>query len=103
MDTMKAIMKMPNHNYYEVVIPNDLKALQKLVDGYIEVVPYPYHKNTVIICNEEGLINDMTYKCQLGEHYLFGTILICGVDGEEFCDVDPEVAPDLQKRFPVWW
>lgn len=100
---MIVLMKKPDGDVGYIRIINKLHLLQELVGGHIEVVPYPYHKNTVIICNEEGLINDMPYNCQLGEHYLFGTILICGVDGEEFCDVDPEVLPDLQKRFPVWW
>ena len=100
---MKVLMKKPDGDAHYIVVANKLHLLQELVGGYIEVVPYPYHKNTVIICNEEGLINDMPYNCCLGEHYLFGTILICGVDGEEFCDVDPAVLPDLRHRFPVWW
>lgn len=72
---------------HTLLIPNTLDMLQKLVDGYIEVVPYPYMENVAIICNEEGLINDMKYNCRLDDYHFFGPIIFVGVDGEDFTDV----------------
>lgn len=40
----------------------DLKELQTLVDGYIEVVPLD--GKTVMVLNEEGKINGLPYNCR---------------------------------------
>lgn len=88
---------------HSLLIPNTLDMLQKLVDGYIEVVPYPYMENVAIICNEEGLINDMPYNCRLDDYHFFGPIIFVGVDGEDFTDVPTGLQDDLAKRNPVWF
>lgn len=37
----------------EKVIRNELKEMQDIVDGYIEVT-YPWNDNVALVCNEEG-------------------------------------------------
>ena len=76
-------------------IPNTLKALQREVDGYIEVVAEPFTDNAVIVCDEEGKFKGKRTNRPLftydGEIYDFikGTFLIVGTSGEEFCSLTP--------------
>lgn len=89
---MRVLKIRPGELPEAIDIPNELSALQEQVEGYIECVAMD--EDTVIICNEEGLINGSKFNLIADGHYLFGTILIAGVDGEDFCDLpgDAEVA-----------
>ena len=82
---MIAIKKEPGRRPVVVEIENDLKPLQDAVGGYIEAVHLP--GGLIIICNEEGLINNLPFNTYLAGHYLFGPILIVGDGGEDFADV----------------
>lgn len=73
-------------------IPNTLEGLQAAVGGYIEVVPLA--DNAVMLVNEEGKLlnlrlNRWIYdKSERLRDAICGVILIVGVDGESFCDLD---------------
>lgn len=83
---MKAIIKRAFEPVGRIIeIDNTLKALQDNVGGYIETVTLA--SDLVIICNEEGLLKRLPYNCNVCGHDLVGTILVLGVDGDEFCDV----------------
>ena len=83
---MRAIYKKPGKAPEIIEIENDLSTLQKLVGGYIEV--FPMASNADIICNEEGKLRDLPYNITLlGEHFV-GPILVVGVSGEDFCDLE---------------
>lgn len=66
-------------------ISNTLENLQRTVDGYIEAVPI--RPGLIVICNEDGFINQLPYNCRLAGHFLFGDIIVCGVDGVDFGDI----------------
>lgn len=96
---MKVIIKRPCDQFgEEATIPNTLKALQEAVGGYIETVTLD--NGVVLICNEEGRLRDMPYNFTTrklinsnafgslyGQFPIFGTVIACGVDGEEFADI----------------
>lgn len=82
---MRVIRKMPGENYEMIEIANELSALQKEVGGFIECVPLTRH--SCIICNEEGLLYGLPYNVNIEGNVYVGTILIVGVDGEDFTDV----------------
>lgn len=63
-------------------IPNTLEALQELVGGYIE--PIRLRADLAAIVNEEGVLRDMPFNMYLAGHWLCGTIVLVGVEGEEF-------------------
>ena len=68
-------------------IPNTLKALQKLVGGFIEVLRVNAH--TALICDEEGKFKD-DYEPNLFwgmNDCIYGPLALVGVRGEEFCDL----------------
>lgn len=93
---MRVIMKHPKRSSEIVRIDNKLKALQAAVDGPIEV--FRVTADLAVICNEEGKLQHLPYNCTiLGEQFV-GTILVVGVDGEEFTDV-PDVVIKNDMRF----
>lgn len=94
---MKVIRKEPGKFPEVVDIPNELEDLQKAVGGYIEV--FQVSTDLAILCDEEGKLKGAEYNCTLlGEDFV-GTILLVGLDGPEFCDVDPHVA----ELFKMLW
>ncbi len=92
---MKVIRKKPGALPEVIDIENDLKSLQAEVGGYIETVTLA--EDLVIICDEEGRLKGKEPNIALrGVGIDFcGTILIVGVNGEEFCDVP-------QLDFVLW-
>lgn len=69
----------------EVLVENELSALQALVGGPIEVVT-PC-ADLAIVCNEEGRLLGLPRNCRImGTDYV-GDIFLCGIDGDEFTDM----------------
>lgn len=85
---MKAVYKCPGQAPGVIEVDNDLKALQGLVEGYIEVVTAA--GDFALIANEEGVMNHMPFNCYWLGHMLFGPILFVGVDGDKFCSLTDE-------------
>lgn len=104
---MKAVYKCPGQAPAVIDVANELKALQGLVEGHIEVVTFFIQTGAdaggettyvALIVNEEGLLNNMRFNCNfIGKQY-FGPMLFVGVDGEEFCGLTDEQA-DVLLRF----
>ena len=96
---MRVIYKAPGKAPEIIEIENTLEALQKKVGGYIEVVTMA--KNARIICNEEGRLRGLPYNITfLGERFV-GPVLVVGVSGEEFCDLeDAEYLLDVIRMHP---
>jgi hypothetical protein len=92
---MKVLIKKPGESAILTEVDNDLKTLQKIVDGHIECVSLAL--DCVIICNEEGRINDLHYNCVIAGCEFFGTIIVAGVNDEDFCDV--MLTEEQAKRF----
>lgn len=85
MRKLDVFVKRPGQKPYHTAISDNLENLQRFVGGYIEV--FPITRNLVVICNEEGKINDSKYNCTILGEQLFGDLIFCGVDGEDFADV----------------
>lgn len=88
---MTVLIKEPGELPRLTTIKNELKNVQDLVGGYIEVVTW-CSDGLVFICNEEGkrLGFPVNFKVTKGNEvidYVTGTAIFCGTDGEEFCDI----------------
>lgn len=83
-DKLRAIMKRPDSNWYVTNISNTLNNLQRTVGGYIETITLA--EDCVIIVNEEGLLQGLPYCCTVAGLDLVGTVIVLGVDGEDFDD-----------------
>lgn len=82
---MKVIVKKPGEavGHFENV-PNDLKALQKIVDGHIEVVRID--AGVFMIVNDCGKLRGLPYNFSTGWDTIVGTVIVIGEDGENFAD-----------------
>ena len=87
---LKVIVKHPYLAPMVCYIDNTLEEMQMIVGGYIETVT---QKTTpaVVICNEEGRLNELPFNMMIGNVDFVGTIIIAGADGEEFTDVPEEI------------
>lgn len=82
---MRILIKNPSdEGFHQIVVPNDLHVLQQLVDGYIETVTLA--TDACVICNEEGRLKDLEHNCKYCGVDFVGTILIVGINGDEFTD-----------------
>ena len=89
---IKVWVKNPMEVGREKWIRGDLESLQKLVDGYIEVVRLPDPRYCLLV-NEDGLLRgDMRLNIMVGDNFLFGPVVVVGLreteDGAEFCSCD---------------
>lgn len=82
---MRILIKNPgDKSFRTILVPSDLKLLQDLVYGPIETVTLD--PDYCVICNEEGRIRGLEHNCYFCGIGFVGTILVVGIDGEEFCD-----------------
>ena len=82
---MIAIIKHPGQPAVSQEVENSLKALQKLVGGYIETVSLP--RGICMIVNEEGKLQGLQPNFRLDHDLIVGTAVFVGVSGEEFCSL----------------
>lgn len=82
---IRVLRKRPSKAVEEIQIDNTLVALQKEVGGYIESVTVA--TDLVILCDEEGRLKGKTYNCNLLGVDFVGSIIVAGVNGDEFSDV----------------
>ena len=79
---IKGLLVEPYKLPKEVEIENTLEKLQALVDGYIECVYLPKDSDVILICNDEGKINNMPLNRDIGFDIIAGPFLIVGNDYE---------------------
>lgn len=98
---MRAIIKRP----YEPVgrikeIDNTLEQLQQIVGGYIETVTVDLCRGepVVIVCNEEGRLDDLPHNCTINGYDFVGTIVAVGADGDEFGDLPELITLEAWER-----
>lgn len=70
---------------------NTLEAFQKAVGGYIET--YTLTPELVVICNEEGKLQGLPYNVTIGREDFVGTIVVAGVNGDEFASLKAAQVP----------
>jgi|GEM_PF-1578136 len=86
---MIAIRKRPGEAAELIEIENKLSALQKEVGGYIQAINIA--EDAAIICDEDGRLKGYEHNCEVLSIGFCGTILVVGVDGENFCSLkEPE-------------
>ena len=86
------VIKEPgNAPVIEPMFDNSLESFQKAVCGYIETVTIS--DDLVIICNEEGRLMDLPMNVEVAGIGFVGTIVVAGVDGEEFSSVKSRYVP----------
>ena len=89
MKKIKCIVKRPDEKYGHMTsVSDNLKNLQKIVGGYIEVVPVSTDKTKIVcICDEEDKLKGYDRNFKLYGDVIVGTVIICGVEEDEFADI----------------
>ncbi len=86
MTKIKVVIKYPGEDAREAMIENELEALQKIVRGYIEVVPFA--GDLLLIVNEEGKLQNMAPNIVVlqssGYDVIRGPVIVTRASGEEF-------------------
>lgn len=84
---MRVLIKEPKKPWEVALIPDTLEALQQAVGGYIETYTIDPERGLVLICDEEGRLNGKQYNIRVDDVDFVGTLLLCAVDEDEFCNV----------------
>ena len=79
----------------EPLFPNKLEAFQQMVGGYIETLTIA--EDCCIICNEEGRLRGLPYNGELLGMDFVGTIMLVGINGDEFASVPGPSIPMLRS------
>ena len=103
---IRVIIKRPDELYGHVsAISPTLENLQRTVGGYIEAAAVMVLKGQTIaiLCNEEGRINGSRFNMKAQGDFLFGDIIVCGVDGEEITDLPVTFSFQDWKKLVAEW
>lgn len=82
---IKVARKRPGEPWEFAEIDNTLEALQAEVGGYIETLTVC--SDACLVLNEEGRLLDLPFNFRWGTYRFYGTVLLVGVEGDEFGDV----------------
>jgi hypothetical protein len=97
---IKILVKDPGKDPEVRKIRKQLKQMQDIVGGYIEAIPY---KNAIIVCNEEGKLNNLEPNVDLGKDYIAGSFFIVGDDEKsgDFKSLTDEQIEKFKKEFSM--
>ena len=112
MRQIKAIILEPEKDARIEMIDSSLEGLQKLVDGYIEVIyPFDYEKyplnQVAVICNDSGKIERLPLNRALYDEngnlfdVVAGNAVIVGVDADDFVSLNEEQEKFYFSKFEV--
>ena len=106
---IKVVAVRPRTAPEVIEIENTLEASQKFVGGYIEALPFRIRgKNVLIVCNEEGKLNDLPLGRVLFDDYdnlvdlIFGNFYVTKEDEEDrenFGSLNDEEIEIVLKKF----
>ncbi len=80
-EKIKVLVVEPNEKPYVAIIDNDLKSLQAMVGGPIELIYLS--RSAELICNEEGKLLNLPANRRIGRDILAGRFIIVGNDDSE--------------------
>ena len=106
-EKIKVVAVRPRTAPKVIEIENELEPMQEFVGGYIEILDRVYigGKRFVLVCNEEGKLNDLPLGRVLFDDdgnlidLIYGNFFITKEDGEEFGSLDDEEIEIVLKKF----
>lgn len=96
---MRVVVKRPFESPEIVNIENTLEAYQSIVEGYIESVTLS--PDLMMICNEEGKLNNLTINFVLNHDPIVGTVLFTNYNEEDLTDISDENINAIIKSFGI--
>lgn len=101
MAKIKVWISEPGQKPRHVWISKSLSNLQNTVGGYIEYLALELGYG--VICNEEGLLNDSKFNCEINKNMLFGTLIFVGLDERGDFVSCPLELEEMKLKYPVLW
>ncbi len=101
---ISVVIVEPGKEPYAAEIGTELEDMQRVVDGYIQVI-YPFDDEAAIVCNEEGKLRRLPLNRALrnedGEicEVIAGTFMIVGEGEEDFISLSKEQIQTYIERF----
>lgn len=96
---MNALIIEPEKTPRIADIENDLKTLQSIVGGYIEIV-YPFDDTVALVCHEEGKLIGLPLNRSLEDYDIIaGTFIIVGLNEDDFCSLTPEQTEKYRQKY----
>ena len=97
---MKVVICEPGQYARIAEIEPTLKAEQEIVGGLIDCV-YPWPNDmAALVCNDEGKLNGLPLNRALEDYdVIAGTFFICGISGEDFCNLTDRQADYYAMKF----
>lgn len=97
-DLIRALYVEPGKEPVVVEVRNELRSLQRAVQGLIELVPLD--RKTSLICNEEAKLEGMQGNRRLDSgEIIAGPFLVVGDAGSDFCSLTDEQQERYQAKF----
>ena len=97
-ENMRAILKTPDSEELQIVeIENELKALQKAVEGWIECVTL--RDGICLIVNADGKYSNLPVNCRFNGDWIKGNMLFVGSAGENFCSLTDGQIEEVKKIY----
>ena len=93
---MKVLVKEPGKRWEKRNIENTLEAMQEVVGGNIETLWLA--DRVVAIFDEEGRFKDKEWCVNIAGVDLVGTVILTGIVGFDFTDIDPSLAKILNAK-----
>jgi hypothetical protein len=95
---MRVLIKEPGDVWKTEDINNTIEGFQRAVGGYIETLTISTEPEPLIlIVDEEGRIKGKEPNLTIEGEEIVGTVVLCGIDGDEFAPV-----PDWAVRGLKW-
>lgn len=97
---MNVLVVEPGFLPYEKEI-NGLRDMKKIVGGPIQAI-YPFKEDVALVCNEEGINQQLEFNRAIPERSyggVFGTFFVCGLGEENFTSLTPEQMRTYTERF----
>ena len=97
-DLIRALYVEPGKAPIVVEVQNDLRPLQRAVQGLIELVPLD--RRTILICNEEAKLEGMQGNRRLDNGAIIaGSFLVVGDKAGDFCSLTDKQVDQYQNKF----
>ena len=94
-ELISVIIKEPGKKPKRKTIKNTLRAFQQTVNGHIET--FPIGIGVIGVVNEDGIALGLPENCEIAGHRIFGTLIMCATDGEDFASLPYEIELDERR------
>ena len=99
MDKIRVLIVEPNKEPKQIKIEHNLRKLQEIVGGRIDIIELDY--NTDIIINDDGKIDGLTLNRSITNDIIAGTFIIAGQHYGETISLSRKQIKKYKKVFRI--